>query len=549
MRLALQILREQPSFHDSNMLDLNYFATTSYRAASTLSSHVAIEEYLRAAVGYDMLIIPNDALEDREIISMLLSMQGSAKLHVFCDLRFIGVENASLDDMTLLARIGVNVLMRRAFRPFDVQQDDFGCLRSSAKLFHIFFETGSPLISSGLLQNFRQIGFVEFLASPVSRLAAYPSISTFASHGTGVGQERMHVVVILDLVQDFEVLRPLITRCTEHPTWSNIFVAVSDRVMTSHLWSEISMYLNVMWLRWFKPISPIDVVAALGTSRSVLLTASESSVNGHKFSHTVCQLASHKTLKITVQHGYECVGLRHHQAHDTTLPDGVRFASDIVLTWSSLDQLNSIHASDRNKCIPVGVIKSTAQESALDDHIGQRLMKLDVASTSPANKVLVAENLHSVRFVDANRYQRFLDFITGLHNNRSVSLTLRSHPSKRTLERDAMFDGFAFLKGSMRAVDFQSFDAFVSPPSTILLDAVLAGVPTAVWSTRRALGDCENYAYLPVVNSADDIESWLTTENSRDTVFKNYRWALDNLCAVNGIPQAWSRMNELLFSA
>jgi len=534
------------------MLDLAPNPPTRTSTLDQLRIHTDIAEFFSAAAKHCMLIIPDASLSTHDIMGSLHSITGIAVLHVYEQRRFIGLDEPQQRDLDCLALLGSNILVRSLTSSLDDHASKTGSWRrSSDRPFRIFFEMGSPLAASGQLQQYREIGLIEFLLSQSTRLRDYPSVSTIAMRGIGSGSARMRVVIVLDLIQDFEVLRPLVTRCAQSPAWSNLWISVSDRIMTSHLWPQISTYLDVMQIRWFKPISPLDVVNVLGSERAVLITASESSANGHKFSHTVCQLAHRKTFKITVQHGYECVGLRHHQAHDASLPDGVRFASDVVFTWSANDQLTSMHPSDRAKSIPVGIVKSSAQESAVEDHIGHRLMQTcsKLTQTASYRRILVAENLHSVRFVDANRYQRFLEFIRGLEADRSVNLTLRSHPGKRTLERDETFKGYDFLTGTMRAQHFQAFDAFVSPPSTIVLDAVLAGVPTAIWSVREELGDCENYAQILAVNACSDIDQWLSNADTRTLILKNYQWALDNICALNGAPQAWSRMNELIFSA
>jgi hypothetical protein len=534
------------------MLDLTPNPPADSATLDRLRIHTDVAEFFLAAAKHCLLLIPDGSVATQEIMGGLHSTSGIAVLHVYGQRRFIGLNAPKQRDLDCLVPLGKNVLIRRLPSSLDDHANTTDPWpRMPNQPFRIFFETGSPLAASGQLQQYREIGLIEFLLSSSTRLCDYPSMSTVAVRGVGSGSARMKVVIVLDLIQDFEVLRPLVTRCAQNPAWSNLWISVSDRVMTSHLWPQISVYIDVMQIRWFKPISPLDVVNVLGSERAVLITASESSANGHKFSHTVCQLAHRKTFKITVQHGYECVGLRHHQAHDASLPQGVRFASDVVFTWSACDQLTNMHSSDRAKCIPVGIVKSGVQESAVEDHIGQRLMQAGGKSTQAVShrRILIAENLHSVRFVDANRYQRFLEFIRGLEADRSVNLTLRSHPGKRTLERDEMFKGYAFLTGTMRAQHFHAFDVFVSPPSTIVLDAVLAGVPTAIWSVREELGDCENYAQIPVVNTCSDIGRWLQNSDDRAIILKNYQWALDNICAVNGTPQAWSRMNELVFSA
>ena len=425
--------------------------------------------------------------------------------------------------------------------------------------FSLFFDYYTdPLAESGVA-HYAQIGLAEFVLSTPTRLQAYPAIH----HGIMLrqleqdGSGSVRTVVVLDLIQDFEILKPLILRCLATPAWRDLRISVSARVRNSHIWAELHLFLQALNLIWFSPLAPIDTVNALGAGKSVLLTASESSANGHKFSHTVCRLAPRSTLKLTVQHGYECVGLRHHLAHHMTLPEGVRFASDIVFTWSGRDLLNDINPMDVDKCHPVGVVKTIAETLAMQAVFENRLLQRPVRERAPLQwreqgqtesefSLLIAENLHSVRFGNAQRYQRFLDFISQANADRRGKTTIRSHPGKRTLEKDQANNMLKFLEGSLTGAHFGQYDLFVSPPSTILLDAVLAGLPSVVWSDYRHLGDCQNYAQMKSVCDYRELDSCADPEWLRRLQEDNYVWAIDNVCAFNGVPQIWSRMNELV---
>jgi hypothetical protein len=62
------------------------------------------------------------------------------------------------------------------------------------------------------------------------------------------------------------------------------------------------------------------------------------------------------------------------------------------------------------------------------------------------------------------------------------------------------------------------------PPSTILLDAMLAVVPASVWSGPVDFGDCENYAGVPSVGSlADFVELCKDRTAMADMREANYR--------------------------
>ena len=91
--------------------------------------------------------------------------------------------------------------------------------------------------------------------------------------------------------------------------------------------------------------------------------------------------------------------------------------------------------------------------------------------------------------------------------------------------------------------DLLPFGGFISPPSTVLLDAVTAGVPSAVWSDAAAAGDSSNYAGLPVVA---DFADWLALAGSNSLeVTAQQAWAARSTTALNGVPAAWNTLVHL----
>ena len=473
-----------------------------------------------------------------------------ATLHRFENQAVINLTSVTELDLYLLKSICGSVLIRHLTSNLLVGDMEKPLVQQlTASGFRVFFEHGSPAAQTSPLRSYCLIGFAEFAISSPARLAGYPIVTQGTSYGMEQRSEGkpLRTVFILDLIQDFEVLQPLILRCFGSYLWRDFIVSVSERVIKSHLWVFIKPFLDVLGIAWIQPKSPLDVVNALGNGRSVLITASESTAGAHVFSHTVCRLAPRETLKITLQHGYECVGLRHHQAHHLQFPRGLRFASDYVLSWSDPEQLGDIHPADSNKLIPVGVIKSFAEEVSIAQLYEKRPAPVIPDYEHPIVKLLVAENLHSVRFTNAQRYQLFLNFINQANMDMGYKLTVRSHPGKRTLENNKDQHGFTFLEGMLRAVDIASYDFFVSPPSTIVLDAVLSGVPTAVWTDREDLGDCENYSAIPTICDVEDLAVLAQDEGALESIrLNNYKWAAENVCAFNGVPQAWSRINELV---
>lgn len=385
------------------------------------------------------------------------------------------------------------------------------------------------------------VGSLEFLVSDVGRLLRRRALTASNIHRESTGvRPRGCAVVVLDLIQDFEVLRPLINRLGADDSPLSTTVAVSQRVLDSPLWGQIGPYLDSRGLTHFRPIGPADVCAALGSSSSLLLTASESSANGHRFNHTVCRAAPSRTLKLTVQHGLECVGLRHHRAHDIEFPDDVRFASDVVLTWAHPDELPSMHPAEQDKCIAVGVCKGIAEEASAAAEAAW--LEPEAPAMRQHTSVLIAENLHSVRFKDPSRYRRFKRFIEAACSSREgISVTIRSHPGKRTLESQQSSLGYRFLEGLIKATDLKQFDRFVSPPSTIVLDAVLCHLPTHVWTDDITGTEASHYGGL---TSISDFEAMLTKPTASLT--ESLAWAARQTTSFNGAPAAWDLLCHLM---
>jgi hypothetical protein len=527
----------------------NTLQSTAVNASQpyTVVDYLSFNAYLEGMKTCNMLFMPNCP---ELILTRTLLFTRHARIHRFNDHVCIGFKTLIPSDLLLLQSICGSVLIRSiTTNVVDYSLDNSPLEQIVAHGFQVFFEHGNTNAQLSTLRRYRLIGLAEFGISSAARLAAYPAISHGISYGMNEGNDGkpIRTVFILDLIQDFEVLQPLILRCVVSYPWRDLIISVSDRVIKSHTWVYVKPFIESLGIAWFKPIGPLDTVNALGESKSVLITASESTANGHVFCHTVCRLAPKRTIKITLQHGYECVGLRHHQAHDLQFPQGVRFASDFVLTWSNPELLSNIHPFDRNKCIPVGVIKNFAEDVAVTRLVEKRNNPALASAGGHQVSLLVAENLHSVRFLNAQRYQRFLNFMNEASYGIGYALTVRSHPGKRTLELNKNKHDFAFLEGMLRAGDLARFDFFVSPPSTIVLDAVLAGVPTALWSDRKELGDCENYAAIPSVCELEELDQLCRNSNVMEKIrMDNYQWAAQNICAFNGVPQAWSKMNELI---
>jgi hypothetical protein len=389
------------------------------------------------------------------------------------------------------------------------------------------------------------IGTSEFLLSSPSRLKDYPILNAtpLRTDDNGPPSRTARAVALLDLIQDFEVLQPLLARAAALGGPFSLRVAVSDRVRKSATWAGILPFLTVHGIEWFTPIGPLDVVAELGSEKALLLTASESTAGAHQFAHTAARISPARTLRVTLQHGLENVGLQHHRAHDVDFPTGVRFASDVILTWKHPSELADLHPAEAHKCVSVGIIKSLAERAAwlAEGPWHGGLVPDKRRADGEQRQLLIAENLHSVRFKAPARHQRFMAFILAARDLPGWDLTIRSHPASRTLEKQAASNGLRFLSDELKLERLQGFDRFVSPPSTVLLDAVLAGVPAAVWADAPVVGDATHYSGLPVVTDITDLDLTPAVQAEGGQL----QWAVQASAALNGAPAAWNTLVRL----
>lgn len=382
---------------------------------------------------------------------------------------------------------------------------------------------------------------LEFLFSDQYRLRHYPSAALVPAVDVENQRKVIQAIFVLDLIQDAEILLPLIRRAAAHDSPFSLLVAVTNRVLESHVWEGLATLFTNQRISWFNPQNPLEMGARFSREKSLLITASESSAPGHVFCHQACRIAPTNVLRVTMQHGFECVGFRHHMAHDLQFSTDIRFASDIILTWQHVEDLVDLHPAEIPKCKTVGVIKSFAEQATfLRERFWRRQGVREATVMTISNDVLLAENLHSVRFSAPTRYQNFLQFIDQLSNLQNMSLTIRSHPGKRTLER-LENPSRRFLRGELEAESVAGFSYFVSPPSSIVLDAVLALVPAAVWSDNPNSGDCSNYRGLPIVSTSED---WVATHLQMGYE-QGLHWATQNTASFNGVDTAWATLINL----
>jgi hypothetical protein len=244
-----------------------------------------------------------------------------------------------------------------------------------------------------------------------------------------------------------------------------------------------------------------DVHRLLSAS-GLLLAASESNVPNHAVAHDIFRHAPESYLKATVQHGFECIGFRHGRGHTKVAGSTASFAADLLCTWYDLPKLTAMAASQAPKVLVTG------PTAALQAYPGE------FPKAGPLG--LVCENLHSVRFgmqdkLEGEFLKSFRRFALDM-GGRGAAVRLRPHPAGQySAKAKALLPRNIHLENApMYRIDLRRFAYGISPPSSVVIDLLLARTPVAIWQDKGRLIDSSNFDGLPKVSTAEEMIAFAT---------------------------------------
>lgn len=308
-------------------------------------------------------------------------------------------------------------------------------------------------------------------------------------------------IFVMQLLQDVAILRPLVFVASHAGLRCEIMVLAGFQTRdTSGVWTaELHEIAESSGALVAVVETPFEVHGFLQGKAGVLIGASESSLSGHSELHDMYRAAPPTLVTVCVQHGFEGVGLLQSRQHDIAHGEDVVFAADVVCVWCDPARLTSVLPSQRSKLYltgPPAVLQSRPrQEGAV------RL-----------NSGIVCENLHSARLnasgdFTADFTKILADFCAELLEDKRT-VVLRPHPGGQYVIREglALAGNVVLNNNPIYKVDLAGYAFGLSAPSTILVDMVLAGIPTAVWLDGGNLIDARNYDGLTVVRTLRD---WL----------------------------------------
>ena len=307
-------------------------------------------------------------------------------------------------------------------------------------------------------------------------------------------------VFLLNLLQDVNIVRPLVImaaldlRLPTRLLISSQFLALDSEEIWRHELADLAA-LTGCDRRFYATAA--EAVGHLQGGHGVVVAASESSLPTHALTSDVFRLAPPQYLKLTLQHGFECVGFRQSLQHDLAHGRVVTFQADVVCGWSDPAGLPSLHASQRSKLAVTGPTSVLQRPSSLGGPVAP-------------GRGLVCENLHSVRLSASGDLKAdFISTFTAFAGELAAEgrdVALRPHPGGQYVLRSGFSPPANVVLDNrpIYTVDLSHYSYGISAPSSVLIDLVLAGVPTAVWRDSGAAIDTRNYRGLTEISSVAD---------------------------------------------
>lgn len=309
---------------------------------------------------------------------------------------------------------------------------------------------------------------------------------------------RPMIAFLFDLIQDVSVLRPIIRTIAHERDAELVFLVSRQFEGRDKQWAwraELGELATETHATMSRFESPFGAVHGLQGRRGIIFSASESSLGAHAVNHQVFLSAPPGFVRVTVQHGYECVGFNQNREQTLAHGNAVRFAADVLCGWVGRERLRHLCPSERDKYVELG-----------PPPVLNRLFDRQPAGT-PRDTGLVCENLHSVRMRSTRNFQdTYLETLlafAGEQSRRGRKVAVRPHPGGQFIVKNkvALPGSVTLANKPMFKTDLERFLFGISAPSSVLIDMVLAGIPTAVWRDEGSVLDTTAYGELAHVGT------------------------------------------------
>jgi hypothetical protein len=317
----------------------------------------------------------------------------------------------------------------------------------------------------------------------------------------GAGKD---VFFIINLLQDVNIVRGLVYLAARETNAQLGFLITKGFIKRDRqkIWqSEVARMATDTGANMYVYGDALEALAILQPGGGLIFAAAESNLPAHREVSEVFDVAPSTYLRVTLQHGLECVGFVQSREHVLSHGRNVSFHADIVCGWFEAGSLTSLTASQRAKLYVTGpptLLQARPRTPNLE-----------------AGDGLVCENLHSVRLrASGDHKTSFMDVFFAFCSElakRHETVTLRPHPGGQyVLKNNVELPSNVRLNNRpIYETDLSAYRFGISAPSTIVFDMVLAGIPVGVWRDPGGIMDAENYDGLTAISALDD---WMAFE-------------------------------------
>lgn len=352
------------------------------------------------------------------------------------------------------------------------------------------------------------------------------------------------VFFIINLLQDVNIVRGLVY-LTARETDAQIGFLVTQAFIKrdrQKIWQrEVAALAAATGAAMFLYGEVAEALAPLAGRSGIIFAAAESNLTAHREVSEVFQGAPAGYLRITLQHGFECVGFLQSREHVLSHGRNISFSADVVCGWFDQATLTSLTASERAKLYVSGPPTLLQRRHRTHEH----------GMTSG----LVCENLHSVRLRASGDHKTsfmeiFFAFCAKMAEHDEV-LTLRPHPGGQyVLKNNVALPANVRLNSSpIYDVDLSTYRFGISAPSTIVFDMVLAGIPVGVWRDPNGIMDTSNYNGLTEISTLDE---WLAFERDvrlrPDMILDRQQSFLGRLAMPTDPQEVYRRFGRLIIA-
>jgi hypothetical protein len=318
---------------------------------------------------------------------------------------------------------------------------------------------------------------------------------------TNLWKRRPVVLLFMHLIQDLDLVLPLLHGLTAREDFS-VEICLIDRLL--EMSPRIKSTFKSLGIQ-FSRVSRVGVLTGVEPNLlgvKALITVSESTAGPHKVAHALTKRANKMgLLTYTLQHGFENIGINYFD--DTYPAESTKFAAQKVLIWGPTHLLPSeLLDETRTKCVSVGCPKGPILGN-LKVEIPERRKYL----------IAVLENLHWDRYTEEYRLHFLEDLTRTARHFPDVTFLLKPHHAGLWLTQ--IYDGVLPQEDNIIVADpknprWEVFtapsllsiaDAAITTPSTVALDAAMAGCPVSIVGYGLNL---HAYQPLPIISSLDD---------------------------------------------